>query len=278
MYLEHWGLTEKPFENTPDPRFLYHSPQHDEAYVRMLYVIRERKGAGMLTGIFGCGKTLIGQALMEELALEKYQTVYVANPRLSDIDFLRIVAHRLGVNPLPTLKSDLLIQIETALTNNQRNGKDTIILIDEAHAIDDGAIFEEIRLLLNFQLKDRFLLTLLLLGQPELIPKVNALKQLEQRISMKCHLRELSKDETHAYILHRLSVAGLPAEALAKAGAARPLFSEEALNEIHEHTGGIPRRINRLCDICLLAGFVNKAPQITPTLVMEEVRSLGGEA
>src|SRR3989338_6528888 len=118
MYLEYWQLQGQPFENTPDPRFLFHSAQHDEAYVRMLYVISERKGAGMLTGIFGCGKTLISRALMDELALEKYQPIYVANPRLGDLDFLRIVAHQMGLTPLPTMKSDVLIGIENALTNN----------------------------------------------------------------------------------------------------------------------------------------------------------------
>ena len=268
MYLEYWQLQGQPFENTPDPRFLFHSSQHDEAYVRMLYVIRERKGAGMLTGVFGCGKTLIGRALMDELAQEKYHSVYVANPRLTDLDFVRIVAHQLGVNPLPTMKSDVLIALEAALTNNLRHGKDTVVIVDEAHAIEDEHVFEEIRLLLNFQLKDRFLLTLLLFGQPELVTKVNAIKQFEQRINMKCHLEGFSLQDTHSYIIHRLTVAG----------ATRHPFTEEALRTIHEHTGGIPRRINRLCDICLLAGFVAKAPQIGTEIVMEEVRSLGRPA
>ena len=268
MYLDHWQLQEKPFENTPNPRFLFHSSQHDEAFVRMLYVIRERKGAGMLTGTFGCGKTLIGQALMDELTLEKYQPVYVANPRLDELDFLRIIAHQLGINPTPTTKSDVLIALEDSLSNNLRNGKETVVIVDEAHAIENERVFEEIRLLLNFQRKDRFLLTLLLFGQPELVPRVNAIKQLEQRINMKCHLHELSAQETHDYIRHRLTIAG----------AQVMPFTDDALRVIHDHTGGIPRRINRLCDVCLLAGCVGTAARITPELVMEEVHGLGGEA
>jgi len=268
MYTAYWQLKDTPFENTPDPRFLFHSAQFDEAHLRMLYVVRERKGAGMLTGVFGCGKTLIGRALMDELAHERYHTVYLAHPRLSDLDFLRMIAHQLGVTPPPSQKADCLIKIEEALFNTMRSGKETIVIVDEAHAIEELTVFEELRLLLNFQLKDRFLLTLLLFGQPELAPRVNALKPLEQRIAMKCHLGGLSAEETTAYIQHRLTVAGAP----------HVPFTPEALQRIYEHTGGIPRRINRLCDTCLLAGFVAKATDITPELVMEEVRGLGGEA
>ena len=130
MYLEYWGLKEMPFENTPDARFFYYSMQHEEALTRMLYVIKNRKGAGMLTGIFGCGKTLVGQAILMELAKEKYKTALITNPRLSDIDLLRMIAYLLGVLEPPQGKTDVLIALNKVVSDNMRDGKETIIIIE----------------------------------------------------------------------------------------------------------------------------------------------------
>ena len=129
MYLEHWGLNEMPFENTPDPRFLYYSAQHEEALTRMLYVITGRKGAAMLTGVFGCGKTVIGQAVSMELAKEKYKVAFVTNPRLNDVDFLRMITYLLGAVEPPQGKADVLIALNNIVTDNMRDGKETIIII-----------------------------------------------------------------------------------------------------------------------------------------------------
>lgn len=264
MYEEYWGLAEKPFLNTPDPKFLYYSAQHEEALSRLFYTIHERVGAGMLTGAFGCGKTVIAQALLRELSAEKYKSAYIANPRLDDIELLRMIIHNLGIKEPPIRKSDILNLLEDILLNNLRNGKDSVVIIDEAHAIDNDSIFEEIRLLLNFQLEDRFLLTLLLLGQPELKEKINKNIQLEQRISVKCYLGNLSKDETKNYIDHRLQVAK----------RTEPIFTDKAINLIIGYSGGIPRRINRLCDMCLLAGFAKGIDKIDNDIVQEEIKGL----
>lgn len=270
MYENYWKLTKKPFENTPDPEFLYHSSQHEEALARLFYAISERKGAAVLTGVFGCGKTLLGQALLRELSEDRYRIAFINYPLLSHVEFLLAVAKSLGSHELPTKKTEVLINfvldnINNVLLNNARDGKDSVIIIDEAHIIEDAQIFESLRLLLNFQLPDRFLLTLILFGQPELREKIELNKQFEQRINIKCHLANLDLKDTTNYIIHRLKVAGRE----------EPIFTKESMESIYEHTGGIPRRINRLVDICLLSGFAKNSSQIDKTIVLEEVKGLG---
>ena len=270
MYKKYWRLTKKPFENTPDPEFFYHSSQHEEAFARLLYAIRERKGAAVLTGVFGCGKTVLGQALLRELSEDRYKIAFINYPLLSHMEFLLAVAKSLGSHDLPTKKTEVLTNLvlenlNNALINNVRDGKDSVIIVDEAHIIEDPQILESLRLLLNFQLPNRFLLTLLLFGQPELREKIELNKQFEQRIAIKYHLTNLDLEDTFGYIAHRLRVAGRD----------EPIFTKEAVESIYEHTGGIPRRINRLCDICLLSGFAKNLNQIDESTVLGEAKGLG---
>ncbi len=264
MYETFWGLKEKPFENTPDPKFFYNSQQHEEALARMLYVIRESKGAGLLTGVYGCGKTLISRAIFKELEQDIYKIAIITNPRLDDIEMLRMITYNLGVgSDIPTRKTDVLIKLETILKNNLLDGKKTVVIIDEAHVIEKKEIFEEIRLLLNFQLEDKFLLTLLLFGQPELKDKVEDIKQLNQRIVMRQNLTSFTREEVENYIFHRLTVAGLKEK----------IFSSEIIGLIFERSGGIPRRINQICDTILLASFGKGTKNITQDLVKETLQS-----
>lgn len=264
MYEKYWGLREKPFLNTPDPKFIYNSPRHEEALSRLMYTVNERIGAAMLTGVFGCGKTLLAHVLLKGLSGGKYKTVYIANPRLNDVDLLRMILYHLDVANPPQDKADVLNMLQNALMNNMRNAKETVVIIDEAHTIESDGIFEEIRLLLNFQLEDRFLLTLLLMGQPELKQKIDRNIQLEQRVNIKCHLDSLTMEETNDYIAHRLAVAK-------RTG---PVFTQRAVKSIFGYSGGIPRRINRICDICLLSGFSKKVKEIDDDIVEEEVKEL----
>lgn len=250
MYEEYWSLTEKPFENTPDPRFIYFSSQHEEGLSRLLYVVKEGKGSGMLTGVFGCGKTLLGRTLLKELDKDIYKTAYIANPYLSYEELLMHIVYSLGGKDLPERKTEVLINVvierlSEILENNMRDGKKTVIIIDEAHVIRDRQVWEELRLILNFQLEDRFLLTLLLLGQPELRELIDSNKQFTQRIAVRYHLENLNEEESKKYIAHRLSVSG----------RIQPMFTEGAYKLIYKKSNGIPRRINHICDLSLFSGF-----------------------
>lgn len=257
MYETYWGLKEKPFENTPDPRFLYYSQQHKEALARMLYVVREHKGAGLISGEYGSGKTLLSRVLWQELQQEHlYQSVFILNPRLSGLEFIQEIVHQLGGEPLPN-KIDLFHTLHKLLYTNHSIGKHSVIMIDEAQAIENREIFEELRLLLNFQLDSAFLLTIILLGQPELNYLVTNLPQLSQRMAVRFHLKALNEQECKEYILHRLSVAG----------AQRPIFEEDAFKEIYLCSGGTPRRINNICDLALLVGFGNGVRNIDKATV-----------
>ena len=270
MYEEYWGLSEMPFENTPDPKFLYYSPQHKEALSRLLYIVEQGKGAGMLSGVFGCGKTVLGRALFNRLNKNVYQIAFINNPHLKPVELLRAIARQLGAENLPEKITEMSKDhfsevIGDILLNNVKDGKETLVIIDEAHVIDDLDVLEELRLLLNFQAENRFLLTLLLMGQPELKERIHKNKQLSQRIALGYHLEPLSKEETANYMTHRLQVAG--------GGSA--LFAENCVEPVLENSGGIPRRINQICDLCLATGFQKKADRIDREIVREAVDSLG---
>lgn len=267
MYEEYWGLREKPFQNTPDPRFLYRSRGHEEALARLVYSVEDQVGAAMLTGEYGSGKTVIAQALLDELAQDKYKIAFITNPQLTYVELLMAITTSLGVKNLPKKKTEVLTNVlldalNDILVNNVKNGKETVIIIDEAHIIDDIKTFDELRLLLNFQLRDRFLLTLLLLGQPELREKVDQVKQFEQRIGVRYHLGPLSKEDTEKYIVHRLKVAG----------RTKPIFGDESMELIHDRSGGLPRMTNRICHMGLLAGFAKKAKKVDRETILEELK------
>lgn len=268
MYEEYWKLREKPFENTPDPRFLYYSPQHEEGLSRLLYAVREEKGAAMLTGVFGCGKTLLGRMLIRELGKDIYRTAFIFNPQLEYIELLMLIATNLGAKDLPIRKTEVLTNVvldnlSQILHNNFKDGKKTVVIIDEAHVITDMRVWEELRLILNFQLENKFLLTLLLLGQPELKESIDANKQFAQRIAMRCHLTNLTEKETVEYIDHRLKIAG-----------GGGMFSPKASSLIYEKSGGIPRRINHICDLALLSGFGKRIKRIDEEIIYEVIQDL----
>jgi general secretion pathway protein A len=267
MFEEYWGLKEKPFENTPDPKFLYRSPQHEEALSRLLYAIREKKPAAMLTGEYGAGKTLLSRVLLEELSKDRYKVALIFNPKISAIEFLQEITFQLGEEPVvSSSKRELLNSLNKILNNNFERYKDTIIVIDEAQSIEDNEIFEELRLLLNFQLNNATLLSLVLLGQPELIRKISSLPQFDQRIAIRYHLMHLNEQETREYILHRLSISA--------ADRARVIFDEEAIKLISRASAGIPRMINNICDMCLLAGFGAKSAQINQDIAMDVIKDV----
>ena len=262
MYEKYWKLREKPFINTPDPRFLYHSTQHEDALIKLTYAVAEGMGGAMLTGVFGCGKTLIGKAILAELGKDKYKFAFINNPKISYVELLRSIVRSLKSQALPDKMTDIMADsllelLNGVLLDNMRDGKETVIIVDEAHLLADEAVFEQLRLLMNFQTENKFLLTLLLFGQPELKDKVANLKQLDQRIAIRCHLDRFNKKESTEYIAYRLGISGREDE----------IFTADAVDFIHERSGGIPRRINTLCDLSLLTGFGKKAEKIDMGIV-----------
>jgi type II secretory pathway predicted ATPase ExeA len=252
MYEAFYGLRERPFAKTPDPRFLFLSRGHREALARLLYAVEERDLV-LLTGEIGCGKTTLSRALMDELD-ERYRILLLINPRLTPLEFLRALALRLGIGEPSRLKTDLLEQIGAELYRLYEEGACPVLIVDEAQLVPHKETFDEIRLLTNFQLDDRNLLSVVLMGQPELRKRLahRAYEPLRQRVGMQYNLQPLSLQETAEYLDHRLQVAG---------GAAG-VFTADAVEAIHRYSGGIPRKINHAAALAMLEGFGREARRI----------------
>jgi type II secretory pathway predicted ATPase ExeA len=260
MYESYWGFSFSPFQNVPDSKLYFASSQHEEALSRLMYVIKGRKGAALLTGEVGSGKTTLSWILTNRLGTNSYNIGIINNPALSPLDFLREVMYQTGASAGTSsrqTKLSLLHSFNDFLYENQKAGKETVVIVDEAQIISKVGIFEELRLLLNFHMNDRFLLTLILIGQPELRDKVARVRQLSQRIATRYHLGPFSKDETAKYIGFKLKAAG----------GSEDVFSPEAVEEMYKVTGGIPRVINNVSDFALLEGFGKRAKAVTPEMV-----------
>jgi type II secretory pathway predicted ATPase ExeA len=261
VFEEFFGLSAKPFGKTPDPSFLYESNQHREALARLEYAVDEKELA-LLTGDIGSGKTTLSRALLDRIA-DARPVVLLINPRLTPTQLLRAVARGLGIEPA-RYRNDLLDQIHTRLFELYEEKREPVLLIDEAQLIPSKATFDEIRLLTNFQLDDQNLLSVVLIGQPELEARLDrpAYAPLRQRIGMRYSLGPLSLEETLAYIEHRIRIAG---------GSRNP-FSPTAMEEIHTLSGGIPRLINTLATTALLDAFGEDAETIDPPRVSAAAR------
>jgi len=259
MYKDYFGLREKPFSKTPDPRFLFLSRGHEEALARLEFVVEEREIA-VLTGEIGCGKTTLSRALMDRMG-KGYRFCFIVNPRLSPGEFLRATARLLDVASPAASKESLLEQINTAVYQSCRNGVCPVLVIDEAQVIDNDEVFDEIRLLTNYQLDHQNLLAVLIMGQPELRAMLGAprFEPLRQRITLHYHLQPLTLDETMEYLDFRLQAAG--------GGAG--LFSPDAVQRIFELTGGVPRKINSMATNALLVAYGSDAALIDSRVVDE---------
>ncbi|MFQ5900988.1 MAG: ExeA family protein [Thermodesulfobacteriota bacterium] len=265
MYEEFFGLTVKPFNKTPDPKFLYEGSIHREAFARMQHAVEERE-LMLLTGEIGSGKTTLSRALMDSLD-EGYRTVFIVNPTLPPAQLLRVIARGIGVKTPSHLKTDLLQQIYDTLFSLYENGICPVIIIDEAQLIPGRSSFEEIRLLTNFQLDDLNLFSLIIMGQPELRKRLSSrsYRALAQRIGFTYHLVPLSLGETREYIDFRVRVAGRD----------ELLFTEEASTEIYRLSKGIPRVINSLASHALLEGFGQDTDPISPDIILSVAREMG---
>jgi general secretion pathway protein A len=267
VYEQFYGLAERPFDLTPNPRYLLLTPGHREALANLDYGISSRKGLIVLTGEAGTGKTTLLRRVMAKGVsgagrARSVKTVYLANPTLSRAEFVEYLARGFGLSTdAHTSKARLLAELEAALAGLRRADTSVALIIDEAQSLPFD-LMEEVRLLANIESDTDKLLPVVLVGQPELADRLNdrALRQLKQRVALRCQLNPLELHHTAAYIAHRLTLAG---------GDPASVFSREAVIAIHERSHGIPRSINVVCDNALLTGFALERRPIETDVIAE---------
>lgn len=254
MYQSYYGFTEMPFHITPDPKFLYLSPTHQEALQHLKYGVQERKGFIVLVGEVGCGKTTLCRKFLADLDAQHYDTALILNPRMSETQMLKAILTELGEGKVNRSKSDLVSQINEVLLSRIAAGREIVLIIDEAQNLS-FEVFEQVRLLSNLETDKQKLLQIVLMGQPELKDKLAAdeLRQLRQRILVHYELRTFTREELDHYVQHRITLAG---------GMGRPYFTPWALRHIHKVSRGIPRVINNLCDKALLSAFIRDSDEV----------------
>src|SRR5579872_6802919 len=270
MYLKFFGLNEKPFAITPDPRYLFLSERHAEALAHLMYGINEAGGFVQLTGEVGTGKTTIVRSLLAQ-APKNAEIALILNPRMTAPEFLLTICQELGVEVPPASQQslkDLVDTLSAYLLRAHADGKRVVLVVDEAQNLSTE-VLEQVRLLTNLETNTQKLLQIILIGQPELRELLarNELRQLAQRITGRYHLSPLSAEETTAYVRHRLRVAGATAD----------IFNRFALEEIYRLSAGVPRVINVICDRALLGGYSLDRHRITGPLVRNAASEVFGK-
>lgn len=269
MYENFYNFTEKPFSLTPDPKFFFFSKDHVEAIEHLLYGIMEGEGFLMLVGEVGTGKTTISRYLMEKLENEIY-TSLVLNPFLDFYQLMQNILSDFGLLPMGDTKKELIEQLKEYLLNDiGPKGKRALIIIDEAQDLSKQTL-EELRVISNIETNKEKLLQILLLGQKELLTKLqdNDLRQLNQRISIRYYLNPLKKNEISGYISNRLNV-GSPKQSIQ--------FTKGAINKLYSYSKGIPRKINMLANRALISGFILESHTIKKSMIKRAQSSLFGE-
>lgn len=258
MYLDYWQLEAKPFEPVSAPQFVFASQGWQTSLHKLRYAVENRRSAALLAGCSGVGKTLLVENLAAHLGPHCAPWVRIVFPQMSDRDLLVYVAEELGAPPADPPRHTIeesLRRLEFALRENAQRGRHALIIVDESHLLEDAGLFEPLRLLLNLTGPGgQPLFTLLFVGQPTLVPMVQRHAPLDERIDVKAMLPHLTPAETAGYLDARLAAAG----------ASRPIFSQPAKTEVHRLTGGVPRRINRLCDLALLVAYAEGLPNVEP--------------
>lgn len=270
MYEAYWGLNEPAFGLTPDPRFLFMSRAHEDALMMLHYAITRNKGAAMLSGGIGLGKTTISRKLIELLDPVQNRIVMIVNPILTPTQMLQEVLAQLD-QPVATRNRQALVQhLHQVLIDMYDHGRRVVLMIDEAHLIRSAASLEELRLLLNCQMNDQFLMNLILFGQNELRAKIGRVPALEQRLAVRHTLKPLDVQETGDMVLHRMRIAGFTGE--------RSPFTPDAVYQMHKFTEGVPRLVSQIADNALMLGFAKKAQMIDAFLMHDVVEDYSGVA
>ena len=268
MYETFFALKEKPFSLAPNPRFLFLSKTHNEVYAHLIYGIESRAGFIEVTGEVGTGKTTVLRTLLAQLDEDKYRLAFIFNPKLTAFELLRNINREFGIADDGLNSPDLIHALNDFLLTENRAGRTPILIIDEAQNLS-GDVLEQIRLLSNLETENDKLIQIVLVGQPELRNHLSdySLRQLNQRIAVRYQLRPLNHDETAEYILHRLKLAGRPDG---------NIFSRAALRRVFQCSGGVPRRINLICDRALLTAFSEERGVVSPRDVNQAVAELAG--
>lgn len=263
MYEEHWKLTSKPFENRAESSFYYPAETHQAALLKLHYAIENRRSAALLCGPGGMGKSLIVEMLKKQLGEEFRPICPIVFPAMSSEQLIRYVVDQLDGNHAEAVRetSADLSRFERFLRQNIESERHAVIVVDEAHLLEQHDLLEPLRLLLNVAAEEssgESAWTLVLVGQPTMLSHVERYHALDERLAVKCMLNRMLPEETTAYIQHRLRVSG---------GDAEEIFDYAALERIHMLTQGIPRRINRLCDLALMVGYAEEHQSITASII-----------
>ena len=250
MYESYWQLRQKPFDSSADPQFYFPGESHQAALLKLRYAVENRRGGALLAGAAGTGKTLVVEMLRGLLGDTYSPFLRLVYPQMSTAEILAYLADELEGSPTASDAGvhQSIQRIQRALTETIRKGRHAVLVVDEAHLIESVHTFEMLRLLLNFGCDNQPGMTLLLAGQPGLLPILERMPQLEERLGVKCLLRPFTVQETALYVAHRLRTAG----------CARPIVEPDAISALFELTHGIARQINRLCDLALLIGYAEE--------------------
>jgi len=269
MYTTFFNLKENPFNLTPDPRFLYLSPQHYDALNHLIYGINERKGFIVVTGGIGTGKTTLCRALLTNMD-PSIDTALLFNSSISDVELLATINQELGIStPHAATKKSYIDVLNTYLLKNFAAGRNTVLLIDEAQNLSLN-VLEQIRMLSNLETEKEKLLQIVLIGQPELEDLLcsSSLRQLNERITVRYEIGPLTDDQIQNYIVHRLHVAG------DNNGSVR--FLKDSFRTLYDYTEGIPRRINAICDRALLIAYSKDVYNIDKHMIKQALHDIGG--
>ncbi len=255
MYEEYWQLETKPFEPTADARGYYPSETHQGALLKLRYMIENRRGASVLVGPSGTGKTMLVQMLRRQLPERFAPIVHLVFPQMSSRELLTYLADALHAPAVegPAGLDQTVRRIERFVADNAQRGRHAVVVIDEAQVLVQCEALETVRLLLNFQEGAQPGMTLLLAGQPSLLPALGRMPTLDDRMGVKTLLRPFTLEESVSYVTHRLTAAG----------ASRPIFDDSALEALHQFGHGVARQINRLADLALLIGYAEELPQLS---------------
>jgi type II secretory pathway predicted ATPase ExeA len=266
-YLDYYELAQEPFSNAPVSRFYFNSPQHSQALVRLTHLCAQMKGLGILVGDIGAGKTTLARRLLDSLPEVEYEAalLVIIHSGVTASWLLKRIALQLGVDSPSEDKLTLLGQLYQRLIKIYESGKKAVVLIDEAQMLATRELMEEFRGLLNLEVPERKLLSLIFFGLPEIELNLKLDPPLAQRVAIKYRLDHLAPESTEAYIKHRLRLAG----------ASRMPFTPEAVKAVHRYSSGTPRVINTLCDNALFEGYVARAPMIDEAMISRVALDLG---